>query len=134
MIKLPSERQGRTTKFLVANFKGYLTVNETVIEGVYRPIEIFITIAKEGSTISGLMDALAISMSIALRSGADVREFIDQFEHMQFEPQGLGDCGDPSTTGLVPLKSLVDVLAKILKRHYGTKDEPIIRRVDAEHD
>jgi len=84
--KLPAERKAMTHKFEVAGHEGYLTV------GMYddgKPGEIFITISKEGSTISGLMDALATSVSIGLQYGVPLDTYVDKFAHMRFDPQGM---------------------------------------------
>jgi len=84
--KLPAERRALTHKFEVAGHEGYLTV------GMYddgKPGEIFITISKEGSTISGLMDALATSVSIGLQYCVPLETYVDKFAHMRFDPQGM---------------------------------------------
>jgi ribonucleoside-diphosphate reductase alpha chain len=84
--KLPNDRLAVTHKFEVGGHEGYLTV------GMYedgKPGEIFITISKEGSTISGLMDALATSISIGLQYGVPIETFVDKFAHMRFDPMGM---------------------------------------------
>jgi len=83
--KLPDERFSVTHKFNIAGHEGYITV------GVYpnaQPGEIFITIAKEGSTVSGLMDSFALGVSIALQHGVPLKLLCDKFKHTRFEPQG----------------------------------------------
>jgi len=83
--KLPDERAAVTHKFSVAGHEGYLTV------GLYedgQPGEIFITMAKEGSTISGLMDSFATAVSLALQYGVPLKVLCDKFSHMRFEPSG----------------------------------------------
>jgi ribonucleoside-diphosphate reductase alpha chain len=84
--RLPDERQALTHKFSIAGHEGYITV------GLYEdgtPGEIFITMSKEGSTISGLMDAFATSVSMALQYGVPHRVLIEKFSHMRFEPSGF---------------------------------------------
>ncbi|MCS6915887.1 MAG: vitamin B12-dependent ribonucleotide reductase [Myxococcales bacterium] len=83
--KLPDERRSLTHKFSVAGHQGYIHV------GMYEdgaPGEIFIRMAKEGSTISGLMDAFATAVSLALQHGVPLRLLIDKFTHTRFEPSG----------------------------------------------
>ena len=83
--KLPDERQAVTHKFAVGQHEGYLTV------GLYengQPGEIFITMAKEGSTVSGLMDSFATAVSLALQYGVPLKVLCDKFSHTRFEPSG----------------------------------------------
>ncbi|MGH9469975.1 MAG: vitamin B12-dependent ribonucleotide reductase, partial [Terriglobia bacterium] len=83
--KLPDERQAITHKFSVGGHEGYLTV------GLYAdgmPGEIFITMAKEGSTVSGLMDSFATAVSLALQYGVPLKVLCDKFSHTRFEPSG----------------------------------------------
>ncbi|HTB95839.1 MAG TPA: vitamin B12-dependent ribonucleotide reductase [Terracidiphilus sp.] len=83
--RLPSERASVTHKFSIAGHEGYITV------GLYptgQPGEIFIRMAKEGSTVSGLMDAFATSISLALQHGVPLRVLCEKFAHTRFEPSG----------------------------------------------
>ncbi|MFQ5778302.1 MAG: vitamin B12-dependent ribonucleotide reductase, partial [Terriglobia bacterium] len=83
--KLEETRQAVTHKFSIAGHEGYLTV------GLYpdgQPGEIFITMAKEGSTLSGVMDSFALGISIALQHGVPLKIFVDKFSHVRFEPSG----------------------------------------------
>jgi ribonucleoside-diphosphate reductase alpha chain len=83
--KLPDERQSITHKFSIGGHEGYLTV------GLFEdgsPGELFITMAKEGSTISGLMDSFATAISYALQYGVPLKFFVDKFSHVRFEPSG----------------------------------------------
>jgi ribonucleoside-diphosphate reductase alpha chain len=83
--KLPDERQSITHKFSIGGHEGYITV------GLFEdgsPGEIFITMAKEGSTISGLMDSFATAVSYALQYGVPLKFFVDKFSHVRFEPSG----------------------------------------------
>jgi ribonucleoside-diphosphate reductase alpha chain len=83
---LPDVRQAITHKFSIAGHDGYLTV------GLYedgQPGEMFLRMAKEGSTISGLMDTVAIMTSIALQYGVPLKALVDKFSHSRFEPAGF---------------------------------------------
>ena len=84
--RLPNERPSITHRFTVGGFEGYLTV------GLYEdktPGEIFLVVAKEGSTLSGLMDAFATSVSLALQYGVPLAALVKKFSHMRFEPAGF---------------------------------------------
>ncbi len=84
--KLPDERRAITHKFSISGHEGYLTV------GLYEdgsPGEIFLKMAKEGSTVSGLMDTIATMTSIALQHGVPLRTLVDKFSHTRFEPSGF---------------------------------------------
>jgi ribonucleoside-diphosphate reductase alpha chain len=83
--RLPDERRSLTHKFNVGGHEGYIVV------GVYpdgQPGEIFITMAKEGSTVSGLMDSFATAISVALQHGVPLKLLCDKFKHTRFEPSG----------------------------------------------
>ena len=85
-FKLPDERRSVTHKFSIAGHEGYLTV------GLYdngQPGEIFLRMAKEGSTISGLMDTIATMTSITLQYGVPLKALVDKFSHTRFEPSGF---------------------------------------------
>jgi ribonucleoside-diphosphate reductase alpha chain len=84
--KLSDVRNARTHKFSIAGHDGYITV------GLYEdgtPGEVFLKMAKEGSTISGLMDSIAIMTSIALQYGVPLKALVDKFSHTRFEPSGF---------------------------------------------
>ncbi|MBI9016063.1 MAG: vitamin B12-dependent ribonucleotide reductase [Phycisphaerae bacterium] len=104
--RLPQTRRSITHKFDVAGHEGYLTV------GLYEdgsPGEIFITMAKEGSTVGGLMDTLGTCISMALQYGVPLEAFITKFSHARFEPAGMTSNRD------IPFaKSLVDYIARWL--------------------
>ncbi len=104
--KLPDERQSVTHKFSIGGHEGYITV------GLYEdgtPGEVFISMAKEGSTISGLMDSFATSISYALQYGVPLKFFVDKFSHVRFEPSGW--TGNPQ----VPYaKSIMDYIFRWL--------------------
>ncbi len=84
--RLPDERNAITHKFSISGHEGYITA------GLYEdgaPGEIFITMSKEGSTISGLMDGFATAVSLALQYGVPLKVLVDKFSHMRFEPSGF---------------------------------------------
>ncbi len=84
--KLPDERRSITHKFDIAGHEGYITV------GLYEdgmPGELFLTMAKEGSTISGFADAFAQAISYALQYGVPLQDLVDKFSHVRFEPAGM---------------------------------------------
>ncbi|MBF6571619.1 MAG: vitamin B12-dependent ribonucleotide reductase, partial [Candidatus Binataceae bacterium] len=84
--KLADERRSITHKFDIAGHEGYITV------GMYEdgtPGEIFVSMSKQGSTISGLMDSFATAISYALQYGVPLRFLVDKFAHMRFEPSGF---------------------------------------------
>ncbi|QDT01316.1 vitamin B12-dependent ribonucleotide reductase [Adhaeretor mobilis] len=83
--RLPDTRDSKTHKFSVAGHEGYITV------GMFpdgRPGELFITMAKEGSTIGGIMDAFGTAVSMSLQYGVPLEDYVRKFTHMRFEPQG----------------------------------------------
>ncbi len=84
--RMPATRQSITHKFEVAGHQGYLTV------GLYEdgaPGELFITMAKEGSTVGGIMDAFGTAISMCLQYGVPISTLIDKFTHSRFEPSGF---------------------------------------------
>src|SRR3954454_3620748 len=104
--KLPDERESITHKFSIGGDEGYITV------GKYEdgaPGEIFITMAKEGSTISGLMDSFATMTSLALQHGVPLQLLVDKFTHTRFEPSGF------TKNPEIPMaKSIMDYIFKWL--------------------
>ena len=104
--RLPDERRSITHKFDIAGHEGY------IIAGMYedgQPGEIFITMSKEGSTISGLMDSFATAISIALQYGVPLKGLVDKFSHMRFEPSGFTKNPD------IPMaKSIMDYIFRWL--------------------
>ena len=84
--RLPAERAAVTHKFQIAGHEGYITV------GLYedgQPGELFLKMAKEGSTISGLMDTIATMTSVSLQYGVPLRDLVNKFAHVRFEPAGF---------------------------------------------
>ena len=122
--KLPDERKAVTHKFDIQGHEGYLTV------GLFddgTPGELFVTMAKEGSTISGLMDAFATQTSYALQFGVPLKFMVDKFSHMRFEPSGF------TKNKEIPIaKSIVDYIFRWMASHFLPVEEQdeagIIRR------
>jgi len=104
--RLPDERQSVTHKFSIGGQEGYVTV------GMYEdgaPGEVFITMSKEGSTVSGLMDCFATAISMALQYGVPLKVLCDKFSHTRFEPSGYTNNKD------IPLaKSIMDYIFRWL--------------------
>jgi ribonucleoside-diphosphate reductase alpha chain len=113
--KLPRTRVSKTFSFRVADCHGYATVGEFE-DG--RPGEVFLKVAKQGSTLAGIMDAFAISVSHGLQYGVPLQAFIEMFTNMRFEPAGMTD--DPDIRFAT---SLVDYLFRRLAVEYLTFDE-----------
>ena len=113
--KLPRSRRGRTFEFRVADCKGFATIGE-YDNG--QPGEIFLTVSKQGSTLSGIMDAFAKSISYGLQYGVPLRAFVEAFTNMRFEPAGMTD--DPDIRFA---SSIMDYLFRRLALEYLTYDE-----------
>jgi ribonucleoside-diphosphate reductase alpha chain len=113
--KLPRTRASKTFSFRVADCHGYATVGEFE-DG--RPGEVFLKVAKQGSTLAGIMDAFAISVSHGLQYGVPLRAFVEMFTNMRFEPAGITD--DPE---IRIATSLVDYIFRRLAVEYLTMEE-----------
>jgi len=113
--KLPRSRRGRTFEFRVADCKGFATIGEYE-DG--RPGEVFLTVSKQGSTLSGIMDAFAKSISYGLQYGVPMRAFVEAFVNMRFEPAGMTD--DPDIRFAA---SIMDYLFRRLALEYMTYEE-----------
>jgi ribonucleoside-diphosphate reductase alpha chain len=113
--KLPDERESITHKFSIGGHEGYITV------GKYEdgaPGEIFITMAKEGSTISGLMDSFATMTSLSLQHGVPLQLLVDKFTHTRFEPSGF------TKNPEIPMaKSVMDYIFKWLAIKFLPREE-----------
>ncbi|MCL5267055.1 MAG: vitamin B12-dependent ribonucleotide reductase [Bacteroidetes bacterium] len=113
--RLPDERSAVTHKFSIGGHEGYITV------GLYEdgtPGEIFITMSKEGSTISGLMDGFATAISLALQYGVPLKVLVDKFSHMRFEPSGFTNSKD------VPIaKSVLDYIFRWMGLKFLRREE-----------
>ena len=102
--RLPEERRAITHKFSIAGHEGYLTV------GLFEdgtPGELFLTMNKQGSVMSGLMDSFAISTSMALQYGVPLRDIVNKFAHVRFEPSGY-----TNNPHIRIAKSIVDYVAR----------------------
>ena len=112
---LPDERHSLTHKFSIAGHEGYITV------GMYEdgsPGEIFLVMAKEGSVVSGLMDAFATAISLALQYGVPLKALINKFSHVRFEPSGF------TRNPEIPYaKSITDYVFRWLASRFLTIDE-----------
>ncbi len=113
--RLPRRRRSNTFAFRVADCEGYVTVGEYE-DG--RPGEVFMKVAKQGSTLSGVMDAFSISVSLGLQHGVPLSTFVRKYTNMRFEPAGITD--DPD---LRLASSLVDYIFRRLAIDYLSYDE-----------
>jgi len=115
--RLPDERRALTHRFMVGGHKGFITV------GLYddgTPGEVFITMAKEGSVISGLMDAFATSISIGLQYGVPLQVLVDKFVHVRFEPSGF-----TNNPNIRIAKSIVDYIFRWLALKFLSPQEQL---------
>jgi ribonucleoside-diphosphate reductase alpha chain len=121
--RLPAERTAVTHKFEISGHEGYITV------GLYpdgQPGEIFLKMAKEGSTVSGLMDSFATTVSVALQYGVPLRDLVNKFAHVRFEPSGF--TGNQE----IPIaKSLIDYIFRWLgSRFLSAEDRAMLGLID----
>ena len=116
--RLPAERSAITHKFDINGHEGYITV------GLYpdgQPGEIFLKMAKEGSTVSGLMDTLATMTSLALQYGVPLRDLVNKFAHVRFEPAGF------TANQEIPIaKSSVDYIFRWLGSRFLEGDDRLV--------
>ena len=113
--RLPEERPSVTHKFEINGHAGYLTVG--FYPGTNDPGEIFISVAKEGSSVSGMMDTIAILTSLGLQYGVPPEVFVRKLAHTRFEPAGFTKSKD------IPIaKSIVDYVFRWLGLKVGVKD------------
>ena len=119
-LTLPDVRQSLTHKFCIMGTEGYLTI------GLFddgTPGEIFIKISKEGSTLSGLIQAFCRSFSLAIQYGLPLSEAVRRFKGMRFEP--MGHTGNPD----IPYaQSIIDYVARYLELHFVDREQPVLRR------
>jgi len=108
--RMPRRRRSSTFAFRVADCEGFVTVGEYV-DG--RPGEVFMKVAKQGSTLAGIMDAFAISVSLGLQHGVPLATYVKKYTSMRFEPAGMTD--DPD---LRIAQSLVDYIFRRLAVDY----------------
>jgi ribonucleoside-diphosphate reductase alpha chain len=113
--RLPNERRSITNKFSIAGHEGYITV------GMYEdgtPGEIFVVMAKEGSVVSGLMDAFATAISLALQYGVPLPVLVRKFTHTRFEPSGF------TNNPKIPIaKSITDYIFRWLALKFLPEEE-----------
>lgn len=109
---LPTTRSSITHKFVVGGIEGYLTVG---MHSDGRPGELFIKIAKEGSTISGMCQAFCRAFSLALQYGLSVDEAVARFKGMRFEPMGA-----TSNPDIPEAMSIVDYVARFLEIEFAS--------------
>src|SRR6266851_1214642 len=112
--KMPSERASVTHKFSVGGHEGYITV------GLYedsRPGEVFIKMSKEGSTLSGVMDGLALTISIGLQYGVPLKVFVDKLLNTRFEPSGI-----TANANIRFVSSVLDYIARWLGGRFISSD------------
>ncbi|MGD0084203.1 MAG: LAGLIDADG family homing endonuclease [Acidimicrobiales bacterium] len=113
--RLPRRRRSNTFAFRVADCEGYVTVGEYE-DG--RPGEVFMKVSKQGSTLSGVMDAFSISVSLGLQHGVPLSTFVRKYTNMRFEPAGITDDAE-----LRLASSLVDYIFRRLALDYLSFDE-----------
>jgi ribonucleoside-diphosphate reductase alpha chain len=112
--KMPAERASVTHKFSVGGHEGYITV------GLYedgRPGEVFIKMSKEGSTLSGVMDGLALTISIGLQYGVPLKVFVDKLLNTRFEPSGI-----TANANIRFVSSVLDYIARWLGGRFISTD------------
>ncbi|MCI0348894.1 MAG: vitamin B12-dependent ribonucleotide reductase [Acidobacteriales bacterium] len=116
--KMPDERLSITHKFEVGGHEGYITV------GLYKdgsPGEIFIRMAKEGSTVAGLMDSFATAISLALQHGVPLKVLCEKFEHTRFEPSGWS-----KTPEIGFAKSIMDYIFRWMRMRFLTGQQQML--------
>ena len=115
-IKLPDERPSVTHKFSVAGYEGYMTVG--LYPDTKQPGEVFLSMAKEGSTVSGLLNSVAILISMGLQSGIPLRALVEKFKDMSFAPAGFTNNVEIPTA-----KSIVDYVFRYLGTRFLSHEE-----------
>ncbi len=115
-VHLPDERPALTHKFSVGGYEGYMTVG--LYPDTRQPGELFIVAAKEGSTVSGLLDTIATLVSVALQAGVPLKTLVRKFKDMSFAPAGFTNTAD------IPMaKSIMDYIFRYLgTRFLSTED------------
>ncbi|MDO8614755.1 MAG: vitamin B12-dependent ribonucleotide reductase [Dehalococcoidia bacterium] len=120
--RLPATRMSITHKFSIEGHEGYINAgmfeDPSTGSGRAAPGEIFVTMAKEGSTLSGMMDAFATSISLALQYGVPLRDLVNKFSHMRFEPSGRTENAE------IPVaQSIVDYIFRWLASQFLSEEE-----------
>ena len=113
--RMPNKRRSTTNKFRVADLEGYFIVGE-YDDG--RPGELFISVSKQGSTLAGLMDAFAVSISLGLQHGVPLSTYVKKYSNYRFEPSGMTD--DPE---LRIATSVMDYIFRRIAVDYMPFDE-----------
>src|SRR5437660_8725188 len=116
--RLQEERASITHKFNIGEHEGYITV---VLYPDGEPGELFITMAKEGSTVSGLMDSFALATSIALQHGVPLKLLCEKFAHTRFEPSGW-----TSNPDIGFAKSIMDYIFRWLQLRFLTGQQQML--------
>ncbi|HZU77474.1 MAG TPA: hypothetical protein VFA70_11970, partial [Dehalococcoidia bacterium] len=120
--RLPDERQSLTHKFTLGDQEGYITV------GLYddgRPGEVFIKVSKQGSTVSGLMDTIALLTSISLQYGVPLSTLSEKLKNTRFEPSGM------TRNAQIPhATSMVDYIFRYLEQKFVTGEQPPLLPLD----
>lgn len=115
-IKLPDDRPALTHKFSVGGHEGYLTVG--LYPGTKKPGETFLSIAKEGSTVSGLLNTIAILTSMCLQSGVPLKALVSKFKDMSFGPAGFTNSQEiPSA------KSIIDYVFRYMGMRFLSAED-----------
>lgn len=115
-IHLPDERPALTHKFSVGGYEGYMTVG--LYPDTRKPGELFLVAAKEGSTVSGLLDTIATLVSVSLQAGVPLRTLVRKFKDMSFAPAGFTNTSD------IPMaKSIIDYVFRYLGTRFLDQSE-----------
>ncbi len=112
-LSLPSTRESITHKFQIMGHEGYLTIG-LFADGT--PGEIFIKMAKEGSTLSGLLQGFCRAFSLAMQYGLPLDEAVRRFKGMRFEPMG-----HTSNPDIPEASSIIDYIARYLELHFDKR-------------
>jgi len=129
--KMPQTRRSLTHKFEIAGHEGYITV------GLYdegKPGEIFVSMHKQGSTIRGLIDSWATSVSLNLQYGVSVKDLFEKFRHQRFEPSGFvknvgGGSMDDKISQIRTASSIVDYVSQFMLNNFGESSGKIALEV-----
>jgi ribonucleoside-diphosphate reductase alpha chain len=122
-FSLPATRRSITHKFVVGGHEGYLTVG---MHPDGSPGEIFIKIAKDGSTLSGMCQAFCRAFSLSLQYGLTVEESVSRFKNMRFEP--MGATNNPE---IPEAASIVDYVARFLELHFVSRPKAKLALAEA---
>lgn len=107
---LPSTRESLTHKFTIGSVEGYLTVG---LDETGQPREIFLKIAKAGSTLSGMCQGFCRAFSLALQHGLELEDAVNRFKGMRFDPMGMTKNPDVPNA-----ESIIDYIARFLEHEF----------------